>query len=59
VAALSAPRDWEAARQAAYQDALAFDVDGVCRAWHRLILGQPASGEAAPQLQDSGTRSAG
>jgi glycosyltransferase involved in cell wall biosynthesis len=59
IAALSAPEDWEAARQAAHQDVREFDVDRVCRAWHQLILGQPLSGDASPQLQDSGSRSAG
>jgi glycosyltransferase involved in cell wall biosynthesis len=59
VAALSAPGDWEAARQAAHEDVRAFDIGAVSRAWHRLILGEPAAGGPAYQLEGSGTRSAG
>jgi glycosyltransferase involved in cell wall biosynthesis len=57
VAALSAPADWEAARQAAYQHVQAFDVEAVCRSWHRLILGEPPAGRPSSQLERSGTAS--
>ncbi len=53
VAALAAPGDWEAARQVAYQHVQAFDLETVCRAWHRLIQGEPAAG---PDQQLSGAR---
>ena len=59
IAALSARQDWEAARQAAFQDVQAFDIGTVSRAWHRLIRGEPAAAGPAYQLEGSGTRSAG
>jgi glycosyltransferase involved in cell wall biosynthesis len=53
VAALAAPEDWEDARQVAFQQAQAFDLEAVCRTWHRLILGEPAA-DPAQQLSGSG-----
>ena len=57
VAALADPADWEAARQAAYEDVQPFGLRAVCQAWHRLIAGEPVEGGPAYQL--SGTSSAG
>jgi glycosyltransferase involved in cell wall biosynthesis len=58
IAALSSLEAWETARQDAHAQVQAFNLDTVAQAWHRLILGEPASGGSAGQLEASGTRGA-
>jgi glycosyltransferase involved in cell wall biosynthesis len=57
VAELSAPDDWESARQAAFKDVQAFDLGAVGQAWLRLVRGE--SGGPSGQLAGSGSRAAG
>jgi glycosyltransferase involved in cell wall biosynthesis len=57
IAALSSPESWEAARQAAHQDVLAWDLGIVAETWLRLIRGA-SSGDGQP-YQLSGVQSAG
>jgi glycosyltransferase involved in cell wall biosynthesis len=59
IAALSSPDAWESARQGAYQDVQAFELGRVCQAWHRLVAGEAPIGGPAPQLEGSGSPSAG
>ena len=56
IASLAAPGDWRAAAQAAHEQALAFELGGVCRSWHRLLTTDRSPAEAGPvyQLQGSG-----
>jgi glycosyltransferase involved in cell wall biosynthesis len=58
-ATASSPEVWEETRQAAYADVQPFDLAVVSQAWHRLILGEPATDGPALHLEGSGTRSAG
>ena len=57
VAALSGDDEWDAARQAAYEQVRAIDLPEVASAWLRLIRGDAAGGAAGRQL--SGIRGAG
>ena len=45
VAALDSDEAWRAAGQTAHEQAQAFELGAVCRAWHRLIRGEPADGQ--------------
>lgn len=56
IASLSSPREWRAAGQAAHEQARAFELGAVCRAWHRLLTAGLTPGAASPvyQLQGSG-----
>jgi glycosyltransferase involved in cell wall biosynthesis len=56
IAALDSDEAWRAAGETAHGQAQAFELDAVCRSWHRLIRGEPA-GHADPSHQL--TRSAG
>jgi glycosyltransferase involved in cell wall biosynthesis len=58
ISALSSPEAWETARQDARAQVQPFDLDTVGRAWHRLILGEPATDGSAGQLEASGSRGA-
>ena len=54
VAALDSDEAWRAAGQIAHQQAQAFELGAVCRAWHRLILGEAADGHGpAHELEDA------
>src|SRR5580693_9356240 len=55
VAALDSEQAWRAAGQAAHQQAQAFELGAVCRAWHRLIRGEPADGQG-PAFELQGAR---
>jgi glycosyltransferase involved in cell wall biosynthesis len=57
VAGLSAPEDWEAARQAAFDDVQAWDLGAVGLAWLRLVRGESPC--PAGQLAGSGSRTVG
>jgi glycosyltransferase involved in cell wall biosynthesis len=56
IASLASPDDWRAAGQAAHEHALAFELGGVSRTWHRLLTTDLAPAAAGPayQLQGSG-----
>jgi glycosyltransferase involved in cell wall biosynthesis len=54
VVALDSDEAWRAAGQTAHEQVQAFELGAVCRAWHRLIIGEPAGGEGpAHQLEDA------
>jgi glycosyltransferase involved in cell wall biosynthesis len=55
ITALDSDEAWQAAGRTAHQQVQAFELGAVCRAWHRLILGQPANGEGqtAHELEDA------
>ncbi len=55
IASLASPDDWRAAGRAAREQALAFDLDGVCRSWHRLLTTDLAPG-AEPAHELSGAQ---
>jgi len=60
VASLAAPGDWRAAGQAAREQARGFELDSVCRSWHRLLTADLAPGAAGPAaFQLSGAQGAG
>jgi glycosyltransferase involved in cell wall biosynthesis len=44
VVALDSDEAWRAAGQTAQEQVRAFELGAVCRAWHRLIIGDPADG---------------
>jgi glycosyltransferase involved in cell wall biosynthesis len=56
IAALADPAEWRAAGDLAHQQARAFQLDTVCRTWHRLLTTDLAPDAAGPvhQLQGSG-----
>ncbi len=59
IAALSSPEAWEAARQDAHRDVLAWDLGAVAETWLRFIRGASPAGDgtgASPQLQGSAGR---
>ena len=58
ISALSSPAAWETARQDARAQVQPIDLEVVARAWHRLILGEPAADGSAGQLEASGSRGA-
>jgi glycosyltransferase involved in cell wall biosynthesis len=45
VAAIDSDEAWRAAGQTAHEQAQAFELGAVCRAWHRLIRGEQADGQ--------------
>ena len=54
IVALDSDAAWQAAGQAAHDQIQAFDLTSVCRAWHRLIIGDPADGHGpAHELEDA------
>jgi glycosyltransferase involved in cell wall biosynthesis len=56
IAALSSPEAWEAARQAAHQDVLAWDLGTVAETWLRYIRGAaPAGDGTGPEYQLQGS----
>jgi len=59
IAALSSPAAWEAARQDAHRDVLAWDLGAVAETWLRFIRGASPAGDgpgAPHQLQGSAGR---
>jgi len=59
IAALSSPQAWEAARQDAHRDVLAWDLGTVAETWLRFIRGASPAGDgtgASHQLQGSAGR---
>ena len=45
VAAIDSDQAWRAAGETAHEQAQAFELGAVCRAWHRLIRGEQADGQ--------------
>ena len=54
IASLAASGDWRAAGQAAHEQALAFELGGVCRSWHRLLTDRPVARRGRPGLPAAG-----
>ena len=52
ITALDSDEAWRATGQIAHQQVQAFELGAVCRAWHRLIRGEPADGPAH-ELEDA------
>ena len=55
IASLAAPDAWRAGGQAAREQARAFELDSVCRTWHRLLAANLAPGEGDPVYQLTGS----
>jgi glycosyltransferase involved in cell wall biosynthesis len=55
IAALDSDEAWRAAGQTAHDQAQAFELTSVCRAWLRLIAGDP-TGDPIHQLEGAGPR---
>ena len=55
VAAIDSDQAWRAAGQTAHEQAQAFELGAVCRAWHRLIRGEQADGQG-PAYELEGAR---
>jgi glycosyltransferase involved in cell wall biosynthesis len=54
ITALDSDEAWRATGQIAHQQVQAFELGAVCRAWHRLILGEAADGRGpAHELEDA------
>jgi glycosyltransferase involved in cell wall biosynthesis len=58
IAAFDSDEAWRAAGETAHEQAQAFELDAVCRSWHRLIRGQAPTGlsGASPELSRSAGR---
>jgi len=55
IAAIDSDAAWRAAGQTAHEQAQAFELTSVCRAWVRLITGDP-TGDPIHQLEGAGSR---